>query len=1105
MKAILTALPFLYKFSLAAMIILFPPVFVFAQTVIKGHVTDAGTNQPLPGANVILKGTNRGATTDASGDFSISADQGSTLQISSIGYKSLEVTVTGSEMTVALAGKSGELGEIVVIGYGSRQKKDVTGAISQVGSKEIEKSTALTPEMALQGRAAGVFINAGGGDPQSRPTIQIRGVNTFGYAEPLYVVDGIPIYEGGSGASPGTSTDDIRSPVNIFTMINPQDIESISVLKDASSAAIYGVRASNGVILITTKKGKTGRPKVEVSSSFGFQNIPKTYSVLNTQQYFNLVREAYRANPEVSATDPSGFISFEEKFGPRYDPSSPLYAGNNPTYDWQGELLNRNANMQEHSVRVSGGNGGSTYYVSAGYAKQESPLKANNLQRYSIAANVDTRVSKFLSTGLTLRLIQQDAVVNTGTGLTDMAAKIPFQPVYDPKDPSGFQAVSTGAFVLNPDFDPSKIDAGPLYNFAAGDPRLLWGTQSGTNVYALQQFNDNRYQILKAMGTAYLQIEPLAGLKIKGSLGGDWFTNLRRNWTDFDMWQFSQTPVNPYAGQNGQAEGKLMERRGTNYNLYKELTINYNHTFGKAHNIDVVLSASDQFARWSWSDLSGNVNDLDPQYWSISNLPPYTQGSSSILQEDALIGYLGRISYKYNDRYYLDVTLRYDGSSRLAPGHNWDYFPAFALAWRLSAEEFFPKNTIVNDLKIRAGWGQLGNFQSAGYYEYLSDVNGSPDYPLGSGNGDGNGTQMQGVRLPDFANVTLGWEKLKTINAGFDAMLFNNKLSFTAEYYNKTTFDIIQSVSLPPNTGIQNQADLNVAQVRNSGFETQIGYNDLFGAINFNVSANFTTVKNRVLKLNGSTPLGGETGRIEEGYPMNYLWMYEVGGIFQSQAEIEAWRARYADVSIGQDPADPSAGYKYQPGDMYFKDVYGNPKNPKERYNPSPDGLINSNDRKYVGKAIPGFYYGLNLGAGYKNIDVSVFFQGVGDVQKYNDLRSGLESMGGLANQLTSVLDRWTPEHSSSTMPRAVFNNASNPTRYSTRFVENAGYLRLKNVQIGYSLPKPLLDKAGFVQNVRLYVSGLNLFTVTQWTGLDPENDAVPIARQFIFGVNATF
>jgi TonB-linked SusC/RagA family outer membrane protein len=1065
---------------------------------VTGKVIDS-KGEALSGVSVFEKGTNNGTTTSENGTFALEVtSEKSILVFSYVGYRSLEMPVnTTRQFNITLQTESMQMNEVVVIGYGTRQRKDVTGAISSVTSKDIEKSTSMTPELALQGKAAGVFVASGGGDPQARPIIRIRGVNTFGFAEPLYVVDGVPIYEGGAGVTSG-AIGDIRSPINIFSMINPQDIESISILKDASAAAIYGVRASNGVVLITTKKGKAGHPKVEVAASYGIQNIPKIIDVLSTQQYFALVKEAYNNNPDAG-------VSFEQKFGPLYDASSPNYAGNRPTIDWQKALLNKSAAMQDYSVRLSGGNEGTTYYLSGGFAKTESPLKANSLQRYSIATNVDSRISKYLQAGLTVRLIQENSFLNTNADLPTMMTTIPFQPIYDPNDPTGFAPAASGTFVPNASYDPNLLNPGAPFVFAPGDPKLLWGTQTRFNPFAWQVMNSNNYDLVRALGNAYVQIEPIPGLKLKGSLGGDYFTNLRKQWTAFDSWRFSQTPGNPYAGTDGKSEGAYGEREGKTYNLNKELTLNYSHTFYTDHSIDIVLGASDQFARWSVRDLSGQVNYSDPQFRGISNQPPFTSGFSNILWEDDLIGYLGRISYKYKDRYYIDGTLRHDGSSRLAPGHKWDNFPSFAGAWRISSEKFFPKTKFINDLKIRGGWGKLGNVQSAGFYKFLSGISLTPDYSLGSGGGNPFGTQLQGAVLPNFANTTLTWEKLKTTNIGFDALLLNNSLSVTAEYYNKITSGIIQSVSLPPNTGIESPADLNVAKVLNRGIELQLGYNHKLGPVDFNVQGNITTVKNKVLKLYSGNPIGGEGGRVEEGYSLFYLWGYKVGGIFQTQAEIDAWRASHADVSIGQSPTDPTAGYRYKPGDMYFQDIYGNPRNPKERFSPNPDSIVNSNDRTYLGKTIPGYYYGLAFGATYKGIDINVFFQGVGDVQKYNYLRATGEGMGSLGNQWTTTFDRWTSGNASSKIPRAVYNNPSNPTRTSDRFVENAGYLRLKNLQIGYSIPQSLLNKAGFIKNFRIYGSAINLFTITDWTGYDPETDGVPTTRQFLIGINASF
>ncbi|MEO8415454.1 MAG: TonB-dependent receptor [Ginsengibacter sp.] len=1075
-----------------------PPLFE-----IHGRVVNQ-QGQPLQNVSVLIAGTRLGTSTNSDGRFTLTApdDKNMVLEISSVGYQTKRVSVgKQGEINVVLETDIGGLDDVVVIGYGSRKRKDLTGAVSTISSKDIEKSTAMSPELALQGRAPGVFVESGGGDPQSRPIVRIRGVNTFGYSEPLYVVDGVPVYEGGAGVTDG-AIGDIRSPINIFSLINPDDIESISVLKDASAAAIYGVRASNGVILITTKKGKVGKPKIEASLSYGIQNIPKLMPVLNTQQYFSLVTEAYNNNPDMNS---GAIIPIGTKFGGLYSADSSQYAGNDPTYDWQKELLNKDAPIQNYSVRVSGGTEGLNYYFSGNYAKTESPLKANSLERYSVATNIDARISRVFSAGITVRLVQENSFENTQGDLPTMASSIPFEPFYDKSDPTGFNAVASGSFVPNPDFDPSLLNPGAPYNFAAGDPRLLWGPQSRFNVFAFQQLNNNSYNLYNALGNAYVQVEPIEGLKIKASFGGSYYENLRKSWTAFDAWRFSQTPGNPYAGQDGNSKGGYGERQGKTININKELTVNYTHTFGKNHHLDVILGASDEYARWNVNDLSGQVNYSDPQYRSIVNQPPYTSGFASILQEDQLIGYLSRISYNYSEKYYLDATLRHDGSSRLAPGHKWGDFPSFAAAWRISSENFFPKTTFINDLKLRGGWGKLGNYQSAGYYEFLSGISTTPDYPLGSGNGDPYGTQYQGAALPSFANTTLGWEKVKTTSIGFDAVLLNNHVNFTAEYYSKLTYGIIQSVSLPPNTGIQNAADLNIGEVSNKGVEFDLGYNAKVGPVNFNVAGNLTTVNNKVIKLYGGTPLGNEFGRIEEGYSMFYLWGYKVGGVFQSQQDIDKWTQSHADINIGQKLGDPSIGYRYKPGDMYFQDVYGNPKDPKERYSKTPDSLINSNDRTYLGKTIPGYYYGFNIGANWKGIDISVFFQGVGDVQKYNSLRAGLENMSGLANSSSTTLDRWTPANASTSMPRAVYGDPAQVNRISNRFVENAGYLRLKNLQIGYSLPPSLMNKLGFIKKFRIYASAINLFTITNYTGYDPENDFIPPTRQFLAGLNLNF
>jgi len=1068
---------------------------------LSGRVTDSSNNSGIAGVSMFVKGNKKiGTVSDVNGNFKITVPKGSVLTISSVNYTSTEVQTNDQlYLNISLTPQSSELNEVVVIGYGVRKRKDVTGAIATVDSSAIAQSTAMTPELALQGRAAGVFVESGGGAPESRPVIRIRGVNTFGYSEPLYVVDGIPIYEGGSGVTDG-AIGDIRSPVNIFSLVNPADIENISILKDASAAAIYGVRASNGVILITTKKGKAGKPRIEFAASYAVQNIPQTLDVLNSQQYFNLVTEAYNNNPDMNNGVP---VPIGVKFGGFYSADSTQYAGKSSTYNWQEQLINKNAPIRDVSIRASGGSEGFTYYFSGSYTKTESPLKGDDLERYTVATNIDSKISKYFSAGLTIRMVAENSLYNTQADLPTMAATIPFQPFFDANDKTGFAPVASGTFIPNPDYDPALLNPGAPYIFD-GDPKLLWGPQTRFNAFAFQALNNTQYNLYNALGNGYIQVEPIPGLRIKGSLGGSYYENLRKQWNAADAWRFSQTPGNPYAGQDGNSKGTYGERQGKTINLNKEFTISYTHAFGN-HNVDVVLGASDEFARWYVNDLSGQVNYSDPQLRNISNQPPYTSGFANIVQEDELIGYWARGSYNYKEKYYLDLTMRHDGSSRLAPGHKWDNFPSFAAAWRISSENFFPKTNFINDLKLRGGWGKLGNFQSAGYYEFLSGISLTPDYSLGSGNGDPFGTQYQGAALPNFANTTLTWEKLKTTSFGFDAVLDNNHINFTAEYYDKITYGIIQSVPLPPSTGIEAPADLNIGKVKNWGLEFDAGYNAKLGQVAINIGGNLTTVDNKVLELYGGTPLGDEFGRIEEGYSMFYLWGYKSGGIFQSQDEINEWRKTHADKNIGQDFTSLSNGYQYKPGDMYFQDLYGKPTSPKEQHSNSPDSIVDENDRTYLGKTIPGFYYGFNFGANWKGFDISIFFQGVGDVQKYNSLRAGLESMSGLANQLTTTLNRWTEDNHSSTMPRAVYGDPTQSTRISDRFVEDAGYLRLKTVQLGYSLPKQWMDRLQFIKSLKIYVSGINLFTITPYTGYDPENDLIPPTRQYLAGINLNF
>lgn len=1075
-----------------------------AQALIKGKVTDIN-GAPLQGVTVALENSQVQTATNAQGEFTINAPENGVLIFSSVGFVNERVPINSREqINVTLTATARGLDEVVVIGYGQRQRKDLTGAISTTSAKEIEKSTSPSAELAMQGRMAGVFVSTPSGNPNDRINVRIRGVNTFnGVNDPLYVIDGIPLTEGGLGRNEAV-LQDLRTPINVFTIVDPNDIESISVLKDASAAAIYGVRAANGVILITTKKGKTGKPKIELNAYYGIQNsVSKGKDVLMPQEMVDLYKEAYSNNPKfnggvaVPFGDPTAF-------GPEFDEASPKYLGNKPFVDWQKAYLNKNAPASNVSLKLSGANESLNYYISGSYYKTEGTLIGSKLDRYSLATNLSSKVSRIIEVGLTTRLVYEKNLNETSGDLSSALSVLPWQPIYDPNGYAGYAQVYATAFEPNPDYNADLVNSNPIKRFVTGYPYPLYGQQTKFNPFGFMAVNDNIYHQTRALGNGYIQITPFKGLRIKGLLAGDYFVTRNDSYNDFEAYRFNQTPGNPY-GRDSNVVATLSTRNTYNISYTKELQATYSTTIGNNHNIEITGVANHQ--NWQWKILSGggSLFSRDPNLRTTSQLPLLNNGGQQTLERRALLGFVGRLSYKYSDKYYIDLSVRRDGSSRFAPEYRWGTFPSAAVAWRISSEKFFTPVTWMNDLKLRANWGQVGNEQGTAGFAYLSIVNPGitvPNYAFGSGNGNPIGTQYFGAFLPNFANTTLSWETLTTSGIGLDAALFNNKVNFTIEYYNKLNTDIIQSVTPPPSTGIEYQPDINVASVRNTGIELQLGYTETIAReLTLSLSGNFTTVRNRVVKLNGGIPFNDN---VIEGYSMFFIRGYKMGGVFQDDAEIDAWRARYTDVTAGQDP-DDLAVKRPKPGDIYFEDVHGNPTAPGKWSNAT-DSLINANDRTYLGKTIPGYFYGFNANLGWRGIDLSIFFQGVGDVQKYNWQRAGGEAMSSNGvNQWATVMNRWTPQNPSATMPRAVFEDPNGNNRESSRFVENAGFLRLKTIELGYSVPKAFLRKLGTLEGFRVSVSAINLATFTRWTGLDPENDVYPPAKQILFRLSASF
>lgn len=1036
------------------------------QSPVSGKVTST-KGEPLPGVTVVIKGTSTGTVTGPDGAFSLKALGNDVLTLSFIGMKTQEVAVNNrTSINVVLEEENFGIEEVVAIGYGTRQKKDLTGAVSQINSEDIMKQNTLSPQLAMQGKMAGVYVGNPGSNPTGRPTIQIRGVGTLGFNDPLYVIDGIPLTEGGASSGAASRDQDLRGNVNVFSMINPNDIESISVLKDASATAIYGVRASNGVILITTKRGSEGKARVEMSASYGIQNNWKRYDMASIQQYVDWSEEAKKANPAYKT----------DQYYTLFDKNSPNYMGNSPDYtkEWVKAALNENAPVQDYNISVSGGNQTSTYAAGAGYANQEDAFFYNEFDRYSLFFNSDHKLTKWLKIGEAYRFIYTKTQESGGADLTT-AFGVPWQPVYDENGLNGYAL-------------PGRTIDNVFRSYG-------YGSATRNNFLGQSEFNVTKRDLLRNLGTVYAEVSPLPGLRLRGTVSFDYYSNVQEQYQEIERGYFEVTRGTAYPITTGNT---YRRRINDNINIVKEFLVGYNNTFGK-HSIDVILNAMDQ--RVNWNNTQMAINTASPiTEWDQRRIEEgWDNANKGLLYErnrSGLQGYMGRLSYHFNSKYYFDATVRRDGTSKFGPGYKWGTFPSFAAAWRISSEKFMEGVNWLDDLKLRAGWGQTGN-QETRDYAFLSLVNMNPKAAFGtSGNlGVGNGTIYPASALGDFPIVDMSWETVTTSNFGFDAILLDNKMTFTAEYYNRFTDGILQTINIPKVIGALNNPVVNLAQVVNQGFEFQASYNNKMGEIGYNVMANFTTVKNEVKELYNGFPSTSGNYRIEEGYSINYIYGYKTNGLFQTVEEVNVYKAKITDA--GRDA-------QKSPGDVIFVDLNGAPKadDPKGTYvHKEPDGKIDAYDQTYLGKTIPGYYYGLNINLDYKNWDANLNFRGVGDVQKINTLEN--QSISGFGNNFLAVYeDRWTPTNTSSSIPRAVQSDPSGNNRISDRHVENAGFFRFQNFQIGYNFKGSVIQKLG-LNNLRCYVAGTNLFVISPYNNLDPENITTPTT--FSVGANLSF
>lgn len=979
---------------------------VYAQTPVKGKLFD-NTGTPLTGASVTVKGTTRGTSTNSAGEFSINASSGETLEISMVGYQSVTVKLDANtgEINLRLQPKSGAVEEIIVIGYGTQKRASVTGAISSVNSKTVKELPVASVAQALQGRVTGLQVT-NNGSPGTDPIVRIRGISSISYASnPLYVIDGLP-------------TGDLST-------IDTRDIESVDVLKDASAAAIYGSRATNGVIMITTKKGvRSGKIRVTLDSYAGTQNVTKRLDLLNTQQ-FQQYSLAYNGANVPRLTAP--WVN------------TPIYNGASKTYgqtntDWQDAYF-KSGVMTQHNIALSGGSDVSRFYASAGYFDQTGIAPTVEYKRFNFRINSEHNISKVFNFGENLYIANGEQFYDnneTGsrTNLVNVIRIMPHMPVYDPTTSDGFRGVN------------SVLDG--------GDP---------TNpVEDAKVKNPGNRTTLKILGSAYAEINFTRWLKFRSTLGIDYANGLDYRFTPI----FNDSGT--VAGSSAILAGITNNRTVSTVQVYTQ-QLTFDKSFGDHH-----LNAVAVYEYLQQKVRNENASGTQPTN-SVQTLNNASNVSVQTLKSEGdLVSYVGRLTYDYKGKYLVSGAIRRDGLSVWAPGLKWKVFPSGSVGWRLDQEQFMQAQTTVSELKLRAGYGITGlNGFALGWTPWQASVSAnSAYYPFGNVFTGGPASSVQALPNPQ-----LEWETTKQLNFGVDLGLLNNTVTLSAEYFRRTTDNLILQLPLPPSVGyLTLNVPENVAAMTNNGFELQAGYTKRTGEFRWNVSGLISFITNKVTRLAPGVK-GIEAGAdadLSEGYnvtntavghPIQSFYGWQVEGIFRDSADVK----KHATQAAGTGP-----------GDLKFKDNDGN-------------GVVDDKDRAFLGSFIPKFTYSFNLGANYKNFDLSTFFQGVQGNKIYNATRTISEGMIRFFNASTKVLDAWTPTHTNTSVPRAISSDPNQNARPSTRFLEDGSYLRLKNVMLGYTIPDKSLQTMthGVVKGFRIYVSAQNVFTVTKYTGFDPE------------------
>jgi TonB-dependent starch-binding outer membrane protein SusC len=1006
--------------------------------IIKGKVRSKATGKELEGATVIVKETNKTTITDASGSFSISAEKGATLIISFIGYNTSTIKITSKEiLDVPLSEIDKALDEVVVIGYGTKKRKDLSTAISSISSKEISKAPVADAAQALQGKVSGVTIVQGSGAPGGTggTQIRVRGISSLTRTNnPLIVVDGYPLQD--------------QEADNVLNSFGTSDIERIDVLKDAAATSIYGSRASNGVFIITTKRGRAGKTSFTFDTYRGIQQAWQLPKMLNAREYAIINSEAAIASGKTILPKLADFNAIEQQYG----------EGTN----WLNEIFRRAA-MQSANLTAAGGSDKAQFSLSAGYFKQDGIIYNTDFERYNLRFNGDIKVSNRIKIGNSLSL---NKFIERGTD------------TYNP-----FNSVVLLALTAPPTVKPRNTDG----TYAGGNGNVD-GFSEPNPVYQLEvpKNTNTKYRIT---GNVYAEIETIKDLKFKALFGGD-FVNQENN---------NFRPITPSSGGRPFDRTSYSVFKGLNTDFLAEYTLTYDKTLFKKHKINAVLGYTYQGAKYSYVNASRSgtflqpIPVLDPQVLPITD-PSQIDNNAQDGIGRRFISYIGRLNYDYDNRGYLNFSIRQDGVSVFAPQNKFATFPAVSVGWRLSQEPFLQNVKWLDELKLRASFGYAGNPNVPGS-QYIPGINQTFQYTFG--NSVGSGGLVNGAAISRTFNPEIKWEKNEQLNFGIDAGIFKNAVNFSVDIYQRRSKDLLLDVNPILLSGTFEAVTFNTGTLQNRGIDVSLSGNVAnTKSLNWNASAVLSSYKNKVISLGlvsgtldeGFARITGGSKRVQQGAPANFFYGFVTDGIFQDYKEIAA----HAVQTAGTDPTTSTA-----PGDFRFKDLNG-------------DGIINDQDRTNIGNSIPTFTYGITNTITYKNIELTLFIQGSQGNKVLNFTRWYTEGGVSNGNYSNEVLKRWVGPGTSNTQPRVTLEDPNKNSRVSDRFVEDASYLRIKNLRVAYNIPQKW-SKLANLKKAQFYVSSQNLVTVTKYTGMDPEVGGgvdigfYPQARTFIAGVTIDF